>query len=243
MPNPLELKTDVSGTVYEYVLQYGTRLNPIQKELVESTMSFTMLTTYDQSQFFQFLVRILNAKNTIDVGVFTGMSSLTVALALPEDGKVIACDVSTEYTQHAKQFWEKAGVSNKIDLIIQPAAQTLQKLIDDGREGTFDFMFIDADKTSYDTYYELGLKLIRKGGVIAFDNVLQHGRVINEAEIAASTDVQAIVALNKKIHTDNRVHISMIPVADVCCKVSNQKRLILSSVVVLLLYLTNNNNN
>eukprot|EP01133_Synstelium_polycarpum_P015752 gene15752-18716_t len=203
------VKSAIDGNLYEYLVKKSVKLHPVQVELVECE-----LTSLDQCQFFQFLVKSMNIVNAIDIGVFTGMSSLAVALALPENGKLLACDVSDEYTQHARKYWEKAGVSNIVELILQPAALTLQKLLDDGKEGTFDFIFIDADKVSYDTYFELGLRLIRKGGIIAFDNVLQQGRVIDARAIAGSADTQAIVNLNDKIFADPRVFMCMLPIAD-----------------------------
>ncbi|GAM27747.1 hypothetical protein SAMD00019534_109230, partial [Acytostelium subglobosum LB1] len=169
-----------------------------------------MMSALDQCSLFTFLIKIINAKTAIDVGVFTGLSALTVALAMPDEGLVIACDVSTEYTDHAKRFWKQAGVDHKIDLRIKPATETLQELIDQGKEGTFDFIFIDADKTNYDSYYELSLKLIRKGGIIALDNVFFHAEVLNPTE----PNGQAIDQLNKKVVNDKRVLITMLGIAD-----------------------------
>jgi caffeoyl-CoA O-methyltransferase len=146
------------------------------------------------------------------VGVFTGYSSLAVALALPADGKIVACDVSEEWTSIGKRFWKKAGVSEKIDLRIAPAADTLQQLLDQGLAGTYDFAFIDADKTGYDSYYELCLQLLRPGGLILFDNTLWSGKVVDEN--SEDEDVKAIRALNAKLHRDERIDLCLLPLSD-----------------------------
>ncbi|EGC38052.1 hypothetical protein DICPUDRAFT_53543 [Dictyostelium purpureum] len=214
--NTGKIKLAITQDLVQYTIDHSNQLNEVQKELILFTRGQVerpqMLTTADQVVFFQFLIKILNAKKVIDVGVYTGLSSLSAALALPADGKVVSCDVSDEFTQHARKFWAKAGVADKINLKIQPAGDTLQELIDNGESGTFDFIFIDADKTSYDLYYELGLQLIRKGGVIAIDNVLQDGRVLdlNNNE----PNVTAIRKINEKIRDDSRVSKSMLPFAD-----------------------------
>jgi caffeoyl-CoA O-methyltransferase len=160
----------------------------------------------------QILVKLMGAKKTIEVGVFTGYSSLSVALALPVDGKIIACDISTKYTDIAEKFWMDANVREKIDLRIGPAIDTLQKLIDHGLSNSFDFTFIDADKINYDNYYELCLKLLRPGGLIAIDNVLWSGDVVDER--INDIDTESIRSLNKKLHSDSRVDISILPIGD-----------------------------
>ena len=166
----------------------------------------------EQGHFFSLLVRAIGARKTLEVGVFTGYSSLAVALALPEDGRLIACDVSEEYTSVARRYWLEAGVTDKIDLRIAPAAQTLTVLINEGHAGTFDFVFIDADKTGYNAYYELALQLLRKGGLIALDNMLQSGKVADPTQTDASTE--AIRVLNAKIAKDERVAATLLPLAD-----------------------------
>ncbi len=166
----------------------------------------------DQGQFFALLIRVLNARKTLEIGVFTGYSSLAVALALPPDGKLVACDISEEYTAIARRYWQEAGVAGKIDLRIAPAAETLHALIKDGQEGTFDFAFIDADKTGYAEYFELCLRLLRPGGVIALDNMLQSGKVIDPA--VNDKDTVAIRALNARLVGDTRVVVSLLPIAD-----------------------------
>ena len=166
----------------------------------------------DQGQLFGLLIQLLQAKKALEIGVFTGYSSLCVALALPDDGKLVACDISEEYTSVARRYWKEAGVAHKIDLEIGPAADTLRRLLDEGQEGTFDFAFIDADKTGYDTYYELALRLLRRGGLIALDNVLFHGGLIDPA--VQDNDTVALRELNRKLLADERVTISMLSISD-----------------------------
>lgn len=166
----------------------------------------------DQGQFMQLLVKSLGARKCLEVGVFTGYSALAVALALPDDGRIIACDVSEEYTAIAKRYWERADVTRKIDLRIAPAIQTLDNLLDSGQRGAFDFAFIDADKVNYDAYYERCLALLRPNGLIAIDNVFWSGRVADSAE--QDEDTQALRALNAKVGRDERVDVSMVPIGD-----------------------------
>lgn len=158
------------------------------------------------------LVRLMNAKKTLDIGVFTGYSALSVALALPEDGKIVACDVNEKDCVIARSYWQKANVAHKIDLRIAPALDTLDSLIADGEFGTFDFAFIDADKSNYDSYYEKSLQLIRPGGLIAIDNVLWYGRVADPKMQDKRT--KRIRALNEKVRDDKRVIMSLLPIGD-----------------------------
>lgn len=158
------------------------------------------------------LIQMLGAKKTLDIGTFTGYSALAVALALPQDGKVIACDINVEWTALAKQFWALAGVAQKIDLRLAPALDTLQALLDNGEAGTFDFAFIDADKNNYINYYEAAVKLLRPGGLIAVDNVLWDGEVVNPSNQDKTTN--SIRDLNQHIFNDKRVTISMLPIGD-----------------------------
>ncbi len=158
------------------------------------------------------LVHLLGARRTLEVGVFTGYSSLSVALALPDDGRIIACDVSEEWTAIARRYWREAGVEHKIDLRLRPALQTLDDLIALGQGGTFDFAFIDADKENYANYFERALVLLRPGGLIAVDNVLWSGRVIDKS--VKDADTRAIRAFNDKLKSDERVWISMLPIRD-----------------------------
>ena len=158
------------------------------------------------------LIRTLGARNAIEVGTFTGYSALAVAAALPEDGRLVACDVSDEWTSIGRRYWIEAGVSDRIDLRLAPAANTLQALLRERGEGSFDFMFIDADKTGYDAYYEAGLKLVRAGGIIALDNMIWGGRVADPA--VNDADTVALRALNAKIAADRRVDACLATIGD-----------------------------
>jgi predicted O-methyltransferase YrrM len=166
----------------------------------------------EQGQFLQFLVRALGIKRSLEVGVFTGYSSLSVALAMPEDGQIVACDISEEWTSVARRYWHEAGVEHKIDLRIAPAIQTLDVLLAAGGHGSFDFVFIDADKENYRNYFDRALQLVRTGGVIAIDNVLWSGRVIDPEE--NDPDTIAIRDFNRGLYNDDRVFISMLPLRD-----------------------------
>jgi predicted O-methyltransferase YrrM len=165
----------------------------------------------DQGQFMALLVKLLGARRTIEIGTFTGYSALSVALALPKDGRLLACDISDEYTRVGKPFWEQAGVAGKIELVLAPALQTLDARLAAGEAGAYDFAFIDADKANYDAYYERCLQLIRSGGLIAFDNTLWGGAVARPAE---SEDTRALQALNDKLHHDERIDLSLLTVGD-----------------------------
>lgn len=205
----------LDNQLYNYLLSNSLRELEVLRQLRAETAKHpyaTMQISPEQGQFMALLVQLLGAKKTLEVGVFTGYSSLSVALALPKDGKVIACDISEEYTTIARRYWEIAGVADKIDLRIAPALESLDKLLAEGQAGTFDFAFIDADKGNYDGYYERSLQLIRQGGLIAVDNVLWGGSVANPEVQDSST--QAIRAFNQKLHQDSRVTLSMVPIAD-----------------------------
>jgi predicted O-methyltransferase YrrM len=186
-------------------------LTKLRQETASQPMS-QMQIAPEQGQFMALLVQLIGAKKTLEVGVFTGYSSLSVALALPPDGRIIACDVSEEYTTIARRYWQAAGVAEKIDLRIAPALDTLDHLLATGHEGTFDFAFIDADKGNYDGYYERSLQLIRPKGLIAIDNVLWSGKVADD-EIQ-DNQTRKIRQINQKLHDDPRVQISMVPIAD-----------------------------
>ena len=205
----------ITDSIYKYLCENSLR----EDEVLSSLRAYTyrmeqrnMQISPEQGQFMQLLIKLIGAKNTIEIGVFTGYSSLCVALALPLDGKIIACDISTKYTDIAEKYWKDANVRNQIDLRIGPALDTLQKLIDKGLSNTFDFSFIDADKINYDNYYELSLKLLRPGGLIAIDNVLWSGDVVDER--INDIDTESIRSLNKKIYIDKRVDISILPIGD-----------------------------
>ena len=201
--------------LYAYLLSVTTREHPALARLRDATAKLEwarMQIGPDQGQFMQLLVQLIGAKRVIEVGVFTGYSSTAVALALPEDGRIIACDVSEEWTSLARNAWKDAGVAHKIDLRLKPAVETLDALIKQGEGGKFDFAFIDADKANYDKYYERCLTLLRPGGLIAVDNVLWGGDVADPKKHDEDTD--AIRALNAKLHKDERVAIAMIPIGD-----------------------------
>ena len=204
----------LEGQVYDYFLSASLRDSAILSQLREETAKHpygVMQIAPEQGQFMALLVQLLGAKKTLEVGVFTGYSALCVALALPKDGKVIACDISEEYTSVGRRYWIAAGVADKIDLRIAPALETLDRLLV-GEAGTFDFAFIDADKGNYEGYYERSLQLIRPGGLIAIDNVLWGGRVADPQVQDDST--QAIREFNQKLHDDERVSLSLVPIAD-----------------------------
>ncbi|MEL6137865.1 MAG: class I SAM-dependent methyltransferase [Cyanobacteria bacterium J06628_6] len=186
-------------------------LQQLRAETAQHPMA-VMQVSPEQGQLMALLVQLIGARKTLEVGVFTGYSSLVVALALPDEGQIVACDVSEDYTAIARRYWQAAGVENKIDLRIAPATETLQQLIDEGQGETFDFAFIDADKSGYDRYYEQCLKLVRTGGLIAIDNVLWSGRVADPD--TADNRTKKIRALNQKIYEDDRVDISLVPIAD-----------------------------
>ncbi|MDJ0731710.1 MAG: class I SAM-dependent methyltransferase [Crocosphaera sp.] len=205
----------LESNLYEYLQQVSVREAEVLKQLRQETekhpMSIMQIAP-EQGQFMALLVQLMGAKKTLDIGVFTGYSALVVALALPPDGQIIACDVDEETTKIAQKFWEKAGVSHKIDLRLAPALETLDQLITEGQNNTFDFAFIDADKSNYDNYYEKALWLVKPGGLIAIDNVLWGGKVA-DSEIKDNR-TQKIRNLNKKLHQDPRIILSLVPIAD-----------------------------
>lgn len=201
-------------TVYEYLLAHSLREHPEQTALRAATRAHPlggMQISPEQGQFMQLLVKLIGARRCIEIGTFTGYSALTVALALPPDGRILACDVSEEYTAVGKPFWQRAGVADKIELVIAPAAGTLDARLAAGQAGHYDFAFIDADKAAYDGYYERCLKLLRQGGLIGFDNTLWGGAVARPAE---DDDTRALQALNDKLHADERIDIAMLPIGD-----------------------------
>ena len=201
--------------LYDYLLSHSLRESAVARRLRRETSKHeraSMQISPDQAQFMALLVKLICARRTLEIGVFTGYSALVVALALPADGEIVACDVSEEWTSTARRYWREAGVDQKITLHLAPALETLTHLIDNGQEGTFDFAFIDADKENYGRYYECCLKLIRQGGLIAIDNVLWGGRVLDVS--VRDEETQAIRRLNKALHQDPRVDISLVPVGD-----------------------------
>ena len=206
---------NLSEDLHTYLLEVGIRepdvLRALRMETAELPAAIMQISP-EQGQFMALLVRLIDARRTLEVGTFTGYSALAVALAMPEDSVTICCDVSEEWTAVAQRYWQQAGVADKIQLHLQPATETLSALITDGQSGTFDFAFIDADKSNYDAYYELCLTLLRPGGLIGVDNVLWSGRVVDPE--AQDDNTQAIRALNDTIRNDQRVDICLAPIGD-----------------------------
>jgi caffeoyl-CoA O-methyltransferase len=201
---------ELTDALYDYVVAMGTRETRAQRELRAETQKLSMAAMQigpDQGALLQVLVRILRAKRCIEIGTFTGYSALSVALALPPDGKIVCCDVSEEWTSIGRRYWKKAGVDKKIDLRIGPARETLATL-----KGKYDFAFIDADKPNYWNYYERCLQLIRKDGLIAVDNTLWGGSVINPEKQSEST--RALREFNQRVARDRRVDIALVPIGD-----------------------------
>ena len=205
----------LSEELYAYLLDVSLREPSVMRRLREETASLenaSMQIGAEQGQFMALLVELMGAGTALEVGTFTGYSALAVALALPDDGRLVACDVSEEWTAIGRRYWEEAGVAHKIDLRLAPAMETLDGLLAEGRAGTFDFVFIDADKGGYDAYYERALDLMRIGGLIALDNTLWDGKVVDPA--VTDPDTEAIRALNTKLTGDERVTLSLVPVGD-----------------------------
>jgi predicted O-methyltransferase YrrM len=198
-----------------YVQRVGVREHPVLATLRERTASLEMhrmQISPDEGAFLAMLVRLLPARRILEIGTFTGYSSTAMALAQDADDRILCCDVSKEWTDIARQAWTDAGVADRITLRLAPAVETLDELLAEGQGSLFDLAFIDADKGNYDNYYERALRLVRPGGLIAIDNVLWGGRVVDESDQDA--DTVAIRALNEKIATDERVDVAMTPIAD-----------------------------
>jgi caffeoyl-CoA O-methyltransferase len=201
--------------LYDYLLDVSLREPPVMERLREETGSLeraNMQIGPEQGQLMGLLVELMGARRALEIGTFTGYSALAVALALPEDGRLVACDVSEEWTAVARRYWEEAGVAHKIDLRLAPAAETLEALLAEEGAGTFDFVFIDADKQGYVDYYEGALELVRVGGLIVLDNTLWEGKVVDPG--VTDADTEAIRALNEKLAGDERVGLSLLPVGD-----------------------------
>ena len=205
----------LNDNLRKYLLDVSCRESKTLKDLREETSSLKesqMQISPEQGSFLSILVNIIGAKKTLDIGVFTGYSSLVVASQLPSDGCVTACDTNIEWTDIAKKYWKLAGVEKKINLVLDPAKKTLDRLLTDGAESTYDFSFIDADKINYQIYFERSLKLLRVGGVIAIDNVLWGGKVLDNNDNDPAT--RSIRLFNQKLFADERVSISMLPIGD-----------------------------
>ena len=205
---------NLDDTLYDYLLAHSLREHPEQTALREATRVHPrggMQISPEQGQFMQLLVKLISAKRCIEIGTFTGYSALTVALALPADGYILACDISDEFTAVGKPYWQRAGVAHKIELVIAPAVGTLDARLAAGEAGQYDFAFIDADKAGYDAYYERCLQLLRQGGLLAFDNTLWSGAVARPAE---DDDTRALQALNDKLYADDRIDMAMLPIGD-----------------------------
>ncbi|MBD2457825.1 class I SAM-dependent methyltransferase [Nostoc sp. FACHB-87] len=205
----------LAENLYEYLLSVSVQepevLTQLRQETAQHPMG-RMQIAPEQGQLMSLLVKLMGAQKTLEIGVFTGYSTLVVALALPKTGKVVACDISEEFTAIARRYWQQAGVAEKIDLHLAPALETLDRLLASGEADTFDFAFIDADKSNYDNYYERSLKLVRPGGLIAIDNVLWSGRVADPE--VQDNRTKKIRAFNQKLHQDSRITLSLIPIAD-----------------------------
>lgn len=205
----------LNDALYEYLLSVSLREPDVLCRLREETAKMpqhNMQISPEQGQFMALLVELTGARKCLEVGTFTGYSTLSVALALPEDGQIVACDISEEFTSRAKPYWQKAGVAGKIDLRLGPALETLDALIADGESGAFDFAFIDADKVNYQGYFERALDLIRRGGLILVDNVLWSGAVVDPAR--DDEDTEAIRAFNQACADDPRISLSLVPIGD-----------------------------
>src|SRR5579864_2770465 len=213
MPHMGDLTID--DALWNYMRRVTLREPAILRRLREETASHphaAMQISPEQGQFMALLIHLLGARRCLEIGVFTGYSALSVALALPDDGHIIACDVNEEWTSIARRYWREAGVERKIDLRLGPALKTLDDLIAQGQGGRFDFVFIDADKENYANYYERALVLVRPRGLIAVDNVLWDGKVIDSK--VKDADTRAIRAFNESLHHDERVWLSMLPIRD-----------------------------
>jgi O-methyltransferase len=207
--------TPLSDGLYQYLLDVSLRESDVQRRLREETAGMehaNMQIGPDQGQLMGLLVELTGARHVLEIGTFTGYSALAMALALPADGRLVACDLSEEWTSVGRRYWKEAGVADRIDLRLGPAADTLRALLAEGGAGSFDFAFIDADKGGYETYYELTLELLGPGGLAAIDNTLWEGKVADPS--VHDADTEAIRAFNLKLRDDERVTLSLVPIGD-----------------------------
>jgi predicted O-methyltransferase YrrM len=205
----------LNDELYTYMVHVGVREDPLLARLRDETARLPqhdMQIAPEQGAFMALLVELMGARKTIELGTFTGYSSLAVALALPPDGRIVCCDMSEEWTNVARRYWQEAGVADRVDLRLGPALATLDRLIADGEEGTFDFAFVDAEKSEYPDYHERLMQLLRAGGLLVYDNVFWGGEVANPS--VKDQSVEGVRTLNERLRTDERVTVSMIPVAD-----------------------------
>ena len=205
----------LTDSLYEYLLAVSLREPDLLRQLRQETATdplARMQISPEQGQFMGLLARLMGARRCLEIGVFTGYSSLALALALPDDARIVACDVSEEWTSVARRYWAAAGVAHKIDLRLAPALETMAGLLAAGEAGRFDFAFLDADKENYLRYYELALELLRPGGLLVADNTLWSGRVADPANTEATTE--ALRRFNEQLHRDERVDLSLVPIGD-----------------------------
>jgi len=212
----MTLKTiQLTEPLYRYLLAHSVREHPLQHALREETSDLPMsrmATTPEQGQFLRMLVKSMGVRRYLEIGVFTGYSSLSVGLAMPADGEIVALEKREEWADVAQSYWSKAGFADRVDLRIGPANDNLAELLSEGKAAYFDLAFIDADKPHYPEYFEACLKLVRPGGLIVIDNVLWHGNVVKDD--ADDPDTLALRAFNQKVFEEERVEISMIPLGD-----------------------------
>lgn len=208
----LSLTPDLLNYLNTHSMAEPQLLRQLREATQQQFEAAPMQISPEQGHFFRWLVQLMQAKKVLELGTFTGYSSICMALALPDDGKVVCCDTSVEWTALARQYWEKMGLTDKITLHLQPALKSLQQFIEQGEANSYDFIFIDADKPNYINYYELSLQLLRQGGVVAIDNVLWDGEVINADNQDENTNV--IRKLNKLVCEDERVVSCMLPLSD-----------------------------
>lgn len=205
----------MNEALHAYLRERGVREAPVLRRLREETAGMPMAMMQispEQGAFMALLVELMGVERCLEVGVFTGYSALWVALALPETGRLTALDISEQWTRIARRYWAEAGVAEKIDLRLGDAVEGLDRLLAEGHWGTFDFAFIDAEKTDYEAYYERTMELVRPGGLIAIDNALQSGRVAHTGE--RSPAVEVVDRLNARIHADERVSMVLLPIGD-----------------------------